>query len=260
MTIARRRTKMQKIASAIMLLALTGCNPWAKPNAASILPPSPSTNSCATKPSGALEKKDVKQIALSSQSSITESHQLTAGQQLGYSFDAKKGEKFNFHTNENICVLVYAPSSKLLSGAELSEDGKYTVQVFVPQGSTSFALEMGLGSLSSSQPAPPSPTSSTAPSSSPSSTKQSSNSGAEKALDDMADKIFNEKHPELGGKKIQGDDTGLGREWQQIRACDAIVDYTFHQRHPELGGRGIRGDESALRNEWWSIHGGVDGC
>jgi hypothetical protein len=256
---------MQKITASIMLLALTGCNPWAKLNATLVAPPSPSTSSCATKP-GALEKKNVKQISISSQSSITESHQLTAGQQLGYSFDAKKGEKFNFHTKDNVCVLVYTPSSKLLSGAELSEDGKYTVQVFVPQGSTSFTLEMGLGSLLSSQPASPSPSpippspSPIPPSSSPSATKQSSNSGGEKAIDDMADKIFNERHPELGGRKIQSDDTDSMREWQKIRACDAIVDYTFHQRHPELGGRGIRDSESSLKSEWWSIHRGVDGC
>jgi hypothetical protein len=257
---------MQKITASIMLLALTGCTSWAKPNATSIAPSSPSTSSCATKP-GALEKKNVKQISIGSQSSITESHQLTAGQQLGYSFDAKKGEKFNFHTKDNVCVLVYAPSSKLLSGDELLEDGKYTVQVFVPQGSTSFTLEMGLGSLLSSQPASPSPSptispspSTIPPSPSTSATKQSSNSGGEKAIDDMADKLFNEKHPELGGRKIQSDDTDSMREWQRIRACDAIVDYTFHQRHPELGGRGIRGSESNLKSEWWSIHGGVDGC
>jgi hypothetical protein len=251
---------MQKIATSIMFLALTGCNPWAKPNAASISPPSPSTNSCATKPTGALEKKNVKQISISSQSSsITESHQLTAGQQLGYSFDAKKGEKFNFHTRESICILVYTPSNKLLSGSELSEDGKYTVQVFVPQGSTSFTLEMGLGSLLSSQPASPSP-SPISSSPSPIATKPSSNGEGEKALDDMADKLFNERHPELGGRKIQSDDTDSMREWQKIRACDAIVDYKFHQQHPELGGRNIRGNESALQSEWLSIRGGVDGC
>ncbi len=79
-------------------------------------------------------------------------------------------------------------------------------------------------------------------------------------LDGMADRIFNERHPELGGRKIRPYETELAREWAQIRRCEAIVDYIFYQRHPELGGRKIRPDEKALAREWQSIYNNVDGC
>lgn len=79
-------------------------------------------------------------------------------------------------------------------------------------------------------------------------------------LDGIADRIFNERHPELGGRKIQPDETKLAREWAQIRKCEAIVDYIFYQRHPELGGRKIRPDEKYLAREWRVIYNNVDGC
>lgn len=79
-------------------------------------------------------------------------------------------------------------------------------------------------------------------------------------LDKMADRIFNERHPELEGRKIQPDDTELAAEWQGIRKCDAVVDYIFYNRHPELGGRKIRSDETYFAQEWADISNNVDGC
>jgi hypothetical protein len=79
-------------------------------------------------------------------------------------------------------------------------------------------------------------------------------------LDAMADRIFNERHPELRGRKIRADETGLAQEWLQIRRCEAVVDYTFYQRHPGLRGRKIRHDETALAREWQEIRQNYYGC
>jgi ARC6-like, IMS domain len=108
---------------------------------------------CSEKTAGVLEQASVKPLKLSTQA-VTESGQLNAGRPIGYSFDAKASQRFNFKpSDDKICALVYTPSNKLLIGNELKEDGKYIVQVFIPQGSASFSIEMGLDSLLSSTPA-----------------------------------------------------------------------------------------------------------
>jgi hypothetical protein len=131
------------VGAGIGLLVMVGSRVhWSQTSAFSVAPRL--TKSCSAKPLEGLEKKNVKQIELSSQP-VTESGQLTAGRPLGYSFDAKKSQKFHFFTNDEICIVVYTPTNKILIGVDLPEDGTYTVQVFVSQGSTSFSLEMDLG-------------------------------------------------------------------------------------------------------------------
>jgi len=82
----------------------------------------------------------------------------------------------------------------------------------------------------------------------------------EKQLDDIADKIFYDRHPDLQGKKLTTADTLLAQEWSQIRRCEAVVDYKFHQKHPKLGGRKILPQETGLAQEWWQIKQTVSGC
>lgn len=79
-------------------------------------------------------------------------------------------------------------------------------------------------------------------------------------LDDMADKLFDERHPELRGRKIQSNEIVLAREWKQIRQCDAVVDFNFSERHPELEGRKIIKGETDLVREWLQIKRTVGGC
>jgi hypothetical protein len=79
-------------------------------------------------------------------------------------------------------------------------------------------------------------------------------------LDGIADRIFNERHPELRGRTIRPGETWLAQEWLDIRSCEAVVDYTFYQRHPELGGRKIRPDETDLAREWQEIRNNYYGC
>jgi hypothetical protein len=131
------------VGAGIGLLVIVGSGVyWWQTSTVSVAPPL--TKSCSTKPPESLEKKNVKQIEFSSQP-IIESGQLTAGQPLGYSFDAKKSQKFHYLTTDEICIVVYTPANKILNDVDLPEDGTYTVQVFVSQGSTSFSLEMDLG-------------------------------------------------------------------------------------------------------------------
>ncbi|MBD1937673.1 serine/threonine-protein kinase [Microcoleus sp. FACHB-68] len=81
-----------------------------------------------------------------------------------------------------------------------------------------------------------------------------------KELDNIADRIFSERYPELAGRKIQPNETYLAQEWAQIRQCAAVVDYIFYQRHPELGGRKILPTETDLQQQWLNIREGVNGC
>jgi hypothetical protein len=151
---------MKVLLPLLMLLPLSACidtkasnQGVPSPNASSpSVAPSASTQ-CSEKTAGTLDKANVKPLKLSTEA-VTESGQLNAGRPIGYSFDAKAGQRFNFKpSDDKICPLVYTPSNKLLSGNELKEDGKYIVQIFIPQGSASFSIEMGLDSLLSSTPA-----------------------------------------------------------------------------------------------------------
>jgi hypothetical protein len=101
------------------------------------------TTSCAPQPTGTLDRSNIKLITLSTKG-IIETGQIAPYQNLGYVFEAKAGENVDWFTKENLCVWVYSPSNKLLKNNELSEDGKYTIQISVPKVATSFSLAMRL--------------------------------------------------------------------------------------------------------------------
>ncbi len=96
--------------------------------------------------------------------------------------------------------------------------------------------------------------------SSPSLLVQDQDYSSSQVLDNIADRIFYEKHPELNSRKIRPNETDLIQEWDQIRRCDAVVDSIFYQRHPELGGRKIRPDEHNFSREWIEISNNLRGC
>lgn len=87
-----------------------------------------------------------------------------------------------------------------------------------------------------------------------------SKSSINEVIDKFADRIFDEKYPELKGRKIRPEEVQLRKEWLKIRECDAEVDYIFYRRHPELEGRRIESRETNLINEWLSIKKSVRGC
>lgn len=104
----------------------------------------PQTNSsCTSQPTGSLDSKNVKNIQISSQV-ITETGQVSTNQYVGYTFTAKPGDKLNYQTKDNICIWVYAPNNQLITTKDLSQTGKYIIQVSALQGVTTFSLAMNI--------------------------------------------------------------------------------------------------------------------
>lgn len=127
----------------ILCFAICGCTPLVSSSnqAMNSIGSVSQTNVCPKQPTGSLSQSDVKAIALTS-TEINETGQIRVGQNFGYVFDAKAKQKIGFNTKENLCLYVYTPSNQLLNGSELPENGKYTVQVAVPSGTTTFNLAM----------------------------------------------------------------------------------------------------------------------
>jgi hypothetical protein len=131
----------------ILCFTIYGCSPLAatQNQALNSVGSIADANTCPKQPSGTLNQSDVKEIALTT-TEINETGQIRAGQSFGYVFEAKAKQKLTFSTKENLCLYVYTPSNQLLNGSELPENGKYTIQVAIPSGSTTFNLAMKLGS------------------------------------------------------------------------------------------------------------------
>lgn len=134
---------------------------------------------CSEKPNSNNALSKPEEIQLDSQL-ITKSGQASADKSVGYTFTAQAGQKLSYRTKDDICIWIYAPDTQLLSSGELPYSGKYVLQVSAPRGSTTFNLEMSLGTLEASQPSVPSPSSaetsdtpSTTPAISPSATEAS---------------------------------------------------------------------------------------
>ncbi|BAY95333.1 MULTISPECIES: hypothetical protein [unclassified Tolypothrix] len=102
---------------------------------------------CPDKPVDSLDTKNVKQIQLTSQP-IKESSQLRAGKDLGYTFEAQSGQRLNIQTNDEICIWVYTPDNQIITGKDLTQTGKYIIQISVPKGLSTFDLQLALESSS----------------------------------------------------------------------------------------------------------------
>lgn len=105
--------------------------------------PNNSTSKCPDKPVGSLDSKNVKNIQLSSQMT-TETGQVRQDKYVGYTFTANAGQKLTYQTNDDICTWVYAPNIDIINSKDLSQTGKYTIQIAAPQGVRNFELKLGL--------------------------------------------------------------------------------------------------------------------
>jgi hypothetical protein len=94
---------------------------------------------CQTRPGNLTNAEEI-----NLEETVKKSGQLTAGKYLGYTFEGKQGQILNYSTPNNICLWIFQPDMQLLDGVELPIDGKYTVQITIPEGSSTFELEMGL--------------------------------------------------------------------------------------------------------------------
>jgi hypothetical protein len=156
---------MKNFLPIILILFIFGCQK--KEN--TLTPNTDSKGGCPNQPQGSLPKENVEQISLR-QGIIVKSGNISVGQNRGYLFDGKKGDRLSYKTKDDVCVWVYSPDATLLNGDELKSDGKYTIQLSALKGSTSFNVEMGFGSLSAASPSSSSsetPSSSSSTSSAP---------------------------------------------------------------------------------------------
>jgi ARC6-like, IMS domain len=124
---------------------------------------------CPDKPTNALEAKNVETISVSN-AVLPLSGNAHAGKDIGYSFEAQTGQKLSYQTQDNLCIWVVAPDTKVVTGGNLPQTGKYTLQVSVPTGAKTFKLDVTLGNLIST---PPSTTPDLATSPAPDSTTSS---------------------------------------------------------------------------------------
>ena len=165
----------------LMLIIIGGCS------AASSNPNSNAGfagSTCPEKPASTLDSKDVKAISIATSGSTKESGQLNGGKSLGYTFEAQSGQKLSYQTKDDICIWIFAQDLTLLSNTDLPKSGKYTIQVAAPKGSTTFNLEMSLGTLQTSA-IPVSPNPQTTPNNTrntPSSNSNSSNNSNSSGL------------------------------------------------------------------------------
>ncbi|MBL1208727.1 hypothetical protein [Geminocystis sp. GBBB08] len=78
-------------------------------------------------------------------SSIKQSGLIKQGEKIGFSFTASSGDKFEYQTeSSNICIDIYAPNNQLIKDINLPLDGKYHIEVYLPQGSQSFEINFSL--------------------------------------------------------------------------------------------------------------------
>ncbi|MBK1987913.1 hypothetical protein A0J48_010235 [Sphaerospermopsis aphanizomenoides BCCUSP55] len=112
---------------------------------------------CPKQPKTILASNNVKTIDFSTPS-ITQSGMVSKNKSLGYTFEAKSGQKLGYSTNQDICIWIYTPDNQILSTPNLPTDGKYTIQISALKGSTTFDLTLSLDSVTAA--ATPTPISS----------------------------------------------------------------------------------------------------
>ncbi|RUS94649.1 hypothetical protein DSM106972_092860 [Dulcicalothrix desertica PCC 7102] len=126
--------------SLTLLLVISGCGTSGQTSANS---KQSNSNDCPDKPETKLDIKNVKSIVLNNQTT-TESGIASKSKSTGYAFEAQKGQKLKYNTSADVCLWVYTPDSELISTNVLLKNGKYTIQISAPKGSTTFELAMNL--------------------------------------------------------------------------------------------------------------------
>ncbi len=79
---------------------------------------------------------------------------VRAGEYIGYRFESKQADELSFSSDKSVCVWVFSQSLDLLKDNKLPKAGKYTIQVTVPQGTSTFNLDLKLGSTVVVTPSP----------------------------------------------------------------------------------------------------------
>ena len=143
---------MKRLLLYLSLLIISGCQAVSQ----TMPQPTQTSTGCPKETKAALTNPE--KIQLNSQT-VSKSGQVSADKFVGYIFEAQAGQKLSYRTPDNICIWLFAPDTTLLASGDLPQAGTYTLQISVPQGSTTFNLEMSLGSLEVAQASVPSPSS-----------------------------------------------------------------------------------------------------
>lgn len=139
---------MKSILLSLVVLPILGCPMSAVTTQNSVV-----SDKCPDQPIQTLQASNVKSITLPAKLSDTASQEI----QLGYTFEAKTGQRINLRNIDNLCVWIYSPDNQLLSGADLPKTGKYTVQIASQKDSKKLDIDIGfndvnLATTSSSTP------------------------------------------------------------------------------------------------------------
>jgi hypothetical protein len=101
------------------------------------------SDKCQDQPIQSLQSSNVKSITLPAKLSDVASQEM----QLGYTFEAKTGQKINLRNIANLCVWIYSPDNQLLSGENSPKTGKYTVQIASKKESKKFDIDIGFNDV-----------------------------------------------------------------------------------------------------------------
>jgi hypothetical protein len=101
------------------------------------------SDKCPDQPIQSLQSSNVKSITLPAKLSDTASQEV----QLGYTFEAKTGQKINLRNIDKLCVWIYSPDNQLLSGENLPKTGKYTVQIASKKDSKKLDIDIGFNDV-----------------------------------------------------------------------------------------------------------------
>ena len=136
---------MKKFLLLLCLLTTHGCqsSPPTPVKTTSGCPDIPPQNALLTKTENISIDKEIKV-----------SGTVRAGEYIGYIFESKQADQLSFSSDKNVCVWVFSQSLDLLKDNKLPKAGKYTMQVTVPQGTTTFNLDLKLGSTVVVNPSP----------------------------------------------------------------------------------------------------------
>ncbi|MEA5470374.1 hypothetical protein [Spirulina sp. 06S082] len=130
-----------KIKQYLLLLAIAllgwGCSNMEDKDISSV------SDECPKTPEIVLKSENVQAIDLSSEEMIM-SGNVSRRKHKAYRFEAKAGDRFNYQTQEDLCLWFYNPENELLEETKFEQDGNYIVQISVPQGSATFELAMSL--------------------------------------------------------------------------------------------------------------------
>ncbi|NEO54814.1 MAG: hypothetical protein F6K54_18035 [Okeania sp. SIO3B5] len=96
---------------------------------------------CPDTPSGSLTNPQMIDI---DKQAVQKTGKISSDDDIGFLFEGQKGQKLSYSYNDRLCVWIYTPDNKLLSGVELPVSGNYAVHLASLEGTTTFEIEIKL--------------------------------------------------------------------------------------------------------------------